>query len=59
MPLFCIKTPILFLKMKKSSLILLSLLFVVLSAAAQRAKFEITFKSSVPAEVSNVYVRKL
>ena len=46
-------------KMKKSLLILLSLFFVVLSATAQRAKFEITFKSSVPAEVSNVYVRPL
>ena len=44
--------------MKKSLLIFLSL-FVAMVASAQRARFELSFNSSVPAELSKVYVRPL
>ena len=44
--------------MKKSLLIFLSL-FVAMAASAQRARFELSFTSKVPAEVSKVYVRPL
>ena len=44
--------------MKKSLLILMSL-FVALASSAQRARFELSFTSKVPAEVSKVYVRPL
>ena len=44
--------------MKKSLLIFFSL-FVAMVASAQRARFEISFTSKVPAEVSKVYVRPL
>ena len=44
--------------MKKGLLILLSL-FVALASSAQRARFELSFTSKVPAEVSKVYVRPL
>ena len=44
--------------MKKSLLILLSL-FMAMAASAQRARFEMSFTSTVPAEVSKVYVRPL
>ena len=44
--------------MKKSLLIFLSL-FVAMAASAQRARFEMSFTSKVPAEVSKVYVRPL
>ena len=45
-------------EMKKSLLIFLSL-FVAMVASAQRARFELSFKSSVPAELSKVHVRPL
>ena len=44
--------------MKKGLLIFFSL-FVAMVASAQRARFEISFTSKVPAEVSKVYVRPL
>lgn len=44
--------------MKKSFLILF-LLFVTVAVSAQRARFELTFNSSVPADLSKVYVRPL
>ena len=45
--------------MKKRLLIFLSLFFIVMSVSAQRARFEILFAPSVPAELSKVYVRPL
>ena len=44
--------------MKKNLLIFLSL-FMAMVASAQRARFELSFNSSVPAELSKVYVRPL
>ena len=45
--------------MKRNLLILLSLLFVTMAASAQRTRFEMSFSSTVPAELSKVYIRPL
>ena len=45
--------------MKRILSIFLSLLFLAMGASAQRARFEMTFKSSKPVELSKVYVRPL
>ena len=45
--------------MKRFSLILLSLLFFVMTVSAQRARFEVTFKSETAADLSKVYIQPL
>lgn len=45
--------------MKKRLFVFLSLLLVVMSLSAQRAGFEISFKATVPADLSKVYVLPL
>ena len=45
--------------MKRKIFIFLSLLFVVISASAQRVRFELSFKSTVPADLTKVYVQPL
>lgn len=45
--------------MKRNLLIFLSLLFVAVVATAQRSRFEVSFESSVPAELSKAYIRPL
>lgn len=45
--------------MKRILFIFLSLIFVATSVSAQRARFELSFKSSVPADVSTVYIQPL
>ena len=45
--------------MKRKTVIFLSLLFVVISVSAQRVRFDLNFKSTVPAELSKVYIQPL
>ncbi len=45
--------------MKTKLLIILSFVFVAMSSSAQRARFEVSFKSTVPADLSKVYVLPL
>ena len=45
--------------MKKNLFIFFSLLFVAMVASAQRARFEMTFSSSVSADLSKAYIRPL
>ena len=45
--------------MKTKLLLLLSLVFMVLNVQAQRVRFDITFKSTAPADLSKVYVQPL
>ena len=45
--------------MKRNLLIFLSLLLVTIAASAQRTRFEMSFSSTVPAELSKVYIRPL
>lgn len=45
--------------MKRKIFILLSLLLVTMSASSQRVRFNLTFRSTVPAELSKVYIQPL
>lgn len=45
--------------MKKNLLIFLSLLFVVIAASAQRARFQVSFTSTAQADLSKAYMRPL
>ena len=45
--------------MKRKIFILLSLLMMAVSVSAQRVRFEMTFESTVPADLSKVYVQPL
>ena len=45
--------------MKRKIFIFLSLLLVTISASSQRVRFDLNFKSTVPAELSKVYVQPL
>ena len=45
--------------MTRKIVIFLSLLFVAISASSQRVRFDLNFKSTVPAELSKVYVQPL
>ena len=45
--------------MKRKLFVFISLVFMAMISSAQRARFEVAFNSTVPAEVSKVYVRPL
>ena len=45
--------------MKRKIFIFLSLLFLTMSVSAQRVRFDLNFKSTVPANLSKVYVQPL